>query len=66
MNGLEWYYAKWNKSEKDKYCTISQYVESKQYKWMNITKQTDIGIENKLGVVSEERKGGKGKIGVWD
>ena len=34
------YYAKWNKSEKDKYCMISLYMESKkQNTWTNRTKQ---------------------------
>ena len=39
MDGLGGYYAKWNKSEKDKYCMIS-YVESEKIpKQVNITKK---------------------------
>ena len=39
-DGLGGHYAKWNKSEKDKYYMISLTVESKKYnKQVNITKK---------------------------
>ena len=40
IDGPGGHYAKWNKSEKDKYCMIHLHVESKKYnKLMNITKK---------------------------
>jgi len=56
------YYAKWNNSEKDKYCMISfLYVESKKYnKLVNITRNRLTDIENKPAVTNERK--GQGAI----
>ena len=45
MDGPWGHYAKWNKSDKDKYCIISFYVESKKQK------RELIDIENRLVIV---------------
>ena len=40
MVGLKGHYAKWNKSEKDKYCMISLYLKSKKFnKLVNLNRK---------------------------
>ena len=60
MDGLGGYCAKWNKSEKYKYCIISHIcgiLEKKQTSEYNKT-EADLEIENKLVVTSGEGEGG--------
>lgn len=49
MDGPRGYYSEWNKPDrkKDKYFMISCDVQSKKFKWTNISKKTIIGTENK-------------------
>ena len=57
MDGVGGHYAKWNKSEKNKYYMIITYIWNKKYnKLGNITKKNRLR-DNKLVVISEEREG---------
>ena len=63
------YYAKWNKSDKDKYCIlycivyciyIPLYLESEEYNKLGIKQKRSsfTDIENKAVVIPGEREGG--------
>ena len=64
MDGLGWYYAKWNKSEKDKYymlsliCIIWDIQQTSEYNKKG-SRLTD--IENKLWVIIRDRECGGAK-----
>ena len=65
MDGLRGYYAKWNKSNREKQIPYDLYVESeKQNKLMNITEQTRlIDAKNKQVVARGKRIGQMIEIG---
>ena len=70
-NGPRGYYAKHNKSEKDKYCMICLYLESKkQNKWTKITKQKQsyrhINRWFARGEGEKEGEGGRRELGEGD
>ena len=68
MDGLRGYYAKWNKSNREKQIPYDLYVESeKQNKLMNITEQTRlIDAKNKQVVARGKRIGQMIEIGEGD
>ena len=68
MDGLRGYYAKWNKSNREKQIPYDLYVESeKQNKLMNITEQTRlIDAKNKQVVARGKRIGRMIEIGEGD
>ena len=60
---LEGIYAKWNKTEKGKYCVdLKKIKQTSKYN----KKETDLHIENKLVIASQEREEGRGNIGIED
>ena len=64
MNGLGGYYAKWSKSEKDKYCMISLICGILKNKISEYNKTRKTHRYRALVVTSGEMEGGRGKIGV--
>ena len=68
VNGCGGYYAKWNKSNREKQIPYDLYVESeKQNKLMNITEQTRlIDAKNKQVVARGKRIGRMIEIGEGD
>ena len=68
MDGVRGYYAKWNKSNREKQIPYDLYVESeKQNKLMNITEQTRlIDAKNKQVVARGKRIGRMIEIGEGD
>ena len=66
IDGLGGHYAKWNKSEEDKYSMIITYLWNLENKLVNITKNSPRfkDIENKLVGTSEEKEKGRGNRGV--